>query len=830
MMGWKWSVVVTWAIAPVGVLALHVQGQNPDLSSRGEPVPLSIGGPAGARVYKPGRWAPVGIEVANPTDEGQVVTATFYFPLAPDVQYARRVFVPAHTRRLATCLVQTPLLESRDANAQQQFRKTFDLHAIVTAGSDSTRVLPGITGELVRNSFLVKHLEHISTAMFPHDSSVPESSSPAAYDAVIALRLSAGLSRRVGEFVRPVFPDSLYDLDALQHIVLHNNVPFEDAATVSALRAWLSRGGRLWIMLDAIDEANVRWLLGAPGAPTVVDRTELTDFQVVSVSEPGTADAQSHEQPVPFVRVVVDGAVVTHTVDGWPAAFWQNYGLGRVLFTTLGPAGWVRRARPGEINRLDPDRQAVFLPRPPLAELATRMLAPVESLPWDTAAWRDYLEQKIGYRIVDGRLVFVFLTVYIVGLAGAGWLAHWRNKTAHLAWGFPAWMVAASVPLAVLGWRSQATVPSTVAEAHHVLLHSDSQTAYARGAQAFYHSTPQELGVEGSAAGLVVPDGSGLEGTLRQLVFDDMHRWRWQNLRAPSGIRMTQLEQAIDLATPFRVEATLGPRGLEGRLTGLPSQPIEDALILMPDGEALSLHVHADGRIWAGAEDALVTGRYIAGSFLTDEQRRRQRLWDRARQLHVHTAYPRRPMLVFWAPPLANNIHFDGERQHLASALYHVGFQLTRPPPGTTVSIPATFLQLVPAAGPTGRGVATSYDPRVRSWVPLSIASDTWLRVVFPPELLPLTVRQLSVEMQVIAPNRPVELLLRKDQQVQVVDRRENPAGLVRYRLQDTEWLQLDEQGGAWLGLRVGEPLERSQRDPEWHVQYFRVSAEAELK
>lgn len=829
--------VLNLTVCPIAVCYLVViagvlPGQTPDLSGRREPVPLSIGSPAGARVYKPGRWAPVGVEIANPTDQPQFVAATFYFPLVPDFQFVRRLYVPAHARRLATCLVQTPVLESRDVNAQQQFRKTFDLHAIVTLEDGSDRVLPGMTGELTRNSFLVKHLEHLSSAMFPETEPMYDSAFARPYDAAVAMRLAAGLSRRIGEFQLPVLPASVQDLDALDHLIVHNRVPFQDAATVEAIRAWLMRGGRLWIMLDRVDPSDVQWLLGDRLTPQVVDRTELTHFQLVSTSEPPTVDTQEHERPVDFMRVLVDGADVLYTVDGWPAAFLQKYGMGRVLFTTLGAAGWVRRARPREINPLDPDRQAVFLARAPLSDVAGKFFAPIERLPWESQGWKPYLEEHIGYDIVPSRTVCVILASYVIGLAGLGALGCKLRRASLLAWGGPLWMVAWSVPLVVLAWWRQRDVPRTLVESQHVVLSNDSALAYIHSSSALFQDAPTEVHPASERMGPWLPEPHGLEGTLRRLVFEDFHRWRWESLRVPMGIRLAHQEQTTLLPDRFQVTATFGPKGVEGRIVGLPVPEIEDPILLLPDVEALALHIESQGKFWAGPADALAPGRYVAGSWMTDERRRRQSLMSAARRQRVHTGFPRQPTLVFWGTPLSTQVQYATgwePQRRLGTALYLCPVHFERPPAKTHAVIPSPFLTLVPVAGPTGRGVAASYDVQRREWLRMNVDSDTWLRVQLPKLLLPAVVTRVHLETQIEAPMRPVEIYLRGGKGPEPVDQFENTASVRRYDFTDQRLLELDKDGGLWIGLHVGEPKDKTGNIPEWQVQRWELFVEVDV-
>src|SRR4051812_14861719 len=64
--------------------------------------------PAGMGVLVPGRWGTVGVQVANPGDAAVEVLSSHFFPGAADVQFGRRLWVPARARRLASYPVRVP--------------------------------------------------------------------------------------------------------------------------------------------------------------------------------------------------------------------------------------------------------------------------------------------------------------------------------------------------------------------------------------------------------------------------------------------------------------------------------------------------------------------------------------------------------------------------------------------------------------------------------------------------------------------------------------------------------------------------------------------------
>src|SRR5690606_14602117 len=73
-----------------------------------------------------------------------------------------------------------------------------------------------------------------------------------AYNALIAARLVNGLSRRIAKFDTILLPGTVQDFQAIDHLMIDNTIPLEDAATAAAIRQWLFDGGRCWLMLDAM--------------------------------------------------------------------------------------------------------------------------------------------------------------------------------------------------------------------------------------------------------------------------------------------------------------------------------------------------------------------------------------------------------------------------------------------------------------------------------------------------------------------------------------------------------------------------------------------------
>src|SRR5262249_28141206 len=182
---------------------------------------------------------------------------------------------------------------------------------------------------------------------------LPRPDSPSAEAVLLArtFRHACGLDQIVYALEGGTLPPTAEAFDGIDHFVVASGRLARDPAGLRALRRWLERGGRVWVMLDRVGPDVVAPLLGEALDFEVVDRVGLTTFEVL-MQPAGRAPPdppQHHERPVEFVRVLLPpGERVRHTVEGWPAWFTRRVGRGTVVFTTLGPRGWFRPRTRGD--------------------------------------------------------------------------------------------------------------------------------------------------------------------------------------------------------------------------------------------------------------------------------------------------------------------------------------------------------------------------------------------------------------------------------------------------------------------------------------------------
>jgi hypothetical protein len=780
------------------------------------------GSAAGLRVQRPGFWTTVAFEALNSGDEPAELIASFYFRRDPSRQFNRRTWLPPHSRRFTLCPLLVPRLEPPGAHEV--------ICTVMDVTSGTPRVLPDPSGMLQRSILLGSSVDPVTTVMLPAPEAETESfrKNDEAANAAIAARLAGSHTRRINEVSRTLMPDLALSLESMDQLVLSNSTLFSDAATLAAVRQWLFGGGTLWIMLDRTGVAEVGELLGHDWHCSEVGRVDLNEFELqpqFSTLESG--GKREFEEPVEFVRVMLEDARVLYRIEGWPAAFVQNFGRGRVIFTTLGAAGWTRHAQPEDFPSSDSLRQAEYVAIPELASLATEMFAARPRNPVTADDLRYYLAKKIGYQIVSRTPVLMILGLFVLTLAVSGvwvWRIGQQPKLAAIA---PLLALAAAIPIGAMGMMTQRAIPQTVAIGQVVQVIPQGDSATIRGSLAFYHQTPTSLEVSGSAGGYFVPDRSDQDGTIHEMTWTDTDVWSWSNVRVPASVQTGPFEQSIRLETPCSAEATFTERGLEGRLFGGNWKTLEDPLIVAPGTRGMSARWESDGRFTSGPADLLGPEQFVAARILSDEQQRRQDLLRSVYSRRGATTFPHAPMLLFWSDPIPLPFQFSNEALRTGTALIQVPLTLQRPAADSRVTIPSSFLPFRSVAGPGSRGVAPTYQSATGEWVQSTSASETWLRVRVPEVLLPLRPERLSIHLQINAPSRRLDIVSFRGDRTVVLQSRNQPSGIFDFTIDGPEMLVMDEEGGFLIGLVISEPLTPGSTNAEWKIDDLQLTLDA---
>src|SRR5262245_11446418 len=771
--------------------------------------------PAGARTTLTESWGVLEFIVVNPGATPRDSRVLALFPEDRAVQYGRDVWVPAHTA-LTTWLPIGPAPKQPTATGRELEYLLYDR----TAGTDRL-ILPPADGERVRSRAVVYRSPEPSTAVlldYPSDDADPEhpnrpgSRAAEAMAFVRTVRVTAGLSEHASSVPAGPLPPIAEAFAGIDHLVVAGNRLAADPAGTQAVRQWVRQGGRLWVMLDLVDPTVAAPFLADELPFEVVDRASLTTVRLTR--PPARATDREFDRPVDLVRVLPGPAdQVLSSVDGWPAAFARTVGRGRVVFTTLGPAGWPRplaaRDRPGPTARPDPKA-----PRPastgslaPLEDLAGEVMGRPKPHPFTTEDLRPLLTEEIGYAVPGRPTAALILGVFLVALIGLGVGLRRSRRAERIGWLAPAAALGAGAVFLVMAETSRRAVPPTVATAAVADVVPGSDEAALHGLFAVYQPDSGPVPVASAAGATLDLDVEGLEGQARRRIQTDTDAWHYEGLGLPAGVRTGPFQATVQTGRVSAV-ARFGPDGVEGTLTAAAFRDPADGLILAPAREPIALRLGPDGRFTAGLADVLPAGQFLAGAVLTDRQQRRQAVYRKL----LSEALPRhlegRDLLFAWAEPAA--VPFAGREgaRAVGTALVVVALEFERPAGGTRVTIPSAFL-------PYRRWLeGRLQQPTLESSYPVEME----LRFQLPPSVQPLTVERATLTVRARGPSRRVTVGGLADGRPVTLTEVDNPVEPLRVEITDQRLLRPDDQGGMHLTVSVTN-IGDGPFDTAWRIE-----------
>ncbi len=585
-----------------------------------------IGATAGAHRYCPGKWSVVEFRAMNPTGESVEVQAELWFLDEPNFRFSRRATALPHSMVRSICPVLVP--------AAAAGKRSIELHSQQILPVPADAPLETLTPQelIMRAKPILLDSESptvgmISDLLFYHPPGYeleyhtgnyvmpPEPDDPI-YQLVLAAKRSRGLSRRVSAFDPEALPADPTCYSMLDVIVVSGDWIAQDPQGIVLVRDWVMHGGNLWITLDDVQQQTVSALLGDAFACTRVDRVELSDLTIEPAGEEGVPQQRDRlelDQPVPLVRMLVEGVTVTHTVDGWPAAFWQPYGDGRVYYTTLGPDAWMRPTTAQDPPPANRENDTVFFPRAALDDLAEDCITGSNPVRMDPQSLKPFLSQQIGYRIISRRTVLAALLAFCGLLAAAGIYAHRSGRAERLLSLTAGLAVAFGALFLIAGTATKKAVPSTVAMLARVVLEPGAGSGHAYGLLALYNQDASREPMGATGGGVFVPDLTAMGGTNRRITWTDEGVWHWEDLELPAGVRTAPFQQAVALPGTASCVASFGPDGLRGQVGPVGIDNLQDAIVAIAYQNAIATDIEPDGSFHAGPSDVLATGQYLAG-------------------------------------------------------------------------------------------------------------------------------------------------------------------------------------------------------------------------
>lgn len=787
--------IAIWLTLVSGLLA-----QEEESSSRRVNVSAS---PGGTQRFSRGDWTVLSVSGRNLTDSDREEVMSVYMGEDSSRQFAKQFWLPAGATRqsfLPVWVPESPLTEQQMSLSSMRLDESSGSEQITQdyIGMSVSNRSVMLTDQEVNTGLLMDRRPPDASGAIPEDTETLYAAIYAGRDSVVESPLGVGLITFNGNFLPPT-PRALDELD---QFILASDRIVADTAGLAQIRSWLRDGGRLWIMLDRTSESVVRALLGDEVDFTVVDRLELTDYDLASeatMTDPAISEPWSGETPVDFVRVLSDADDIPVRIDGWPAAIWQPVGRGEVLLTTLGARGWVKEEQLTAAYRTMCAR--VFELRN-VPEPHAEALLPI-------------LDDQIGYTIPARHVAALVLGVNAVLLCLiGGWWARQR-RLERLAFLIPVLAIISTVTLLAIGKRHATAVPSSVATGQLVQVFDSVGEAKVSTVRAIYSQDSGDLGLQSPYRTMTIPLRSEPSAGVARIRWDDTGASTWQGSPLPPGVLHATSDSTIQLADPIELRGTFDENGFVGDLRGVGSRSCSDALIVAAPGPATAVDIGADSNgiaVRGALSGLLAKDQFILGALLSDTQRMRQEALRQVLASPEKNPFGYQPSLLFWTEPFDLGVRFDDRFERGGgAALVSVPVRLRRPADGTRYQIPSTFVAIQPHAG--SRGVTSTFNPRTGDWLAMTKPSNTELSVRFPKTLLPLSIETITVHFRVSAPSRSVVLMGRIDGDPVELFRQDSPAGQLDATLDRVEALDLDDDGGLWLSVVVTKSESERERE-----------------
>jgi hypothetical protein len=799
--------------------------------------------PGGVRTTVTVGWATLDFTVTNFTDQDRIARVLVFYGGKPDVQYGRDVWVPAQSTVNSWLLV-GPAPKDEEAGTVDKIFPTRELQSLLYDRTDGkNRLILPREEERIR-SRVVRYQKRIPYTIIYQDDLPPEGfqfgqlpqPDPADLEAlrlVRTFRNTRELPTIVPALHVGALPPSPEAFEGLDHFVLASDRLAQDPAGMRALRQWVERGGKVWVLLDRVDPDVLAPLLGDAMDFQLVDRISLTNFEITEHRLGGTSSTfrpQTHERPVDFPRVLLPpGEFVRHTIDGWPVWFSRSVGKGKIIITTLGPRGWHLPISVEDIKKaLDPTLTPVPRHLPHFEVLGDEIQLPIQEETFPVAALEKSLMAEIGYAIVRQRTVVLVFAGFLVAALVLGFLLRRASRPELLGWLIPGAALVAAGVFVMLGISSRKAVAPTVAVGQLVEAVSGSPEAAIRGTMAVYRQESGDAPSGVEQGGIFEIDQSGLEGQTRRLIMTDMETWHWENMALPAGVRLASFRFNVQADEPIRATARFGPAGLEGQLSRGPFQEVGDALFYLPTRRHLAIALRDDGNFRVSSDDVLPTGQFLASSLLSDRQQRRQEVYREYLGKPLPAHLRGQPVLFAWANPVAMKFNMLPDARTTGEALLIAPLHLERPAPGDRVTVPGPLVETrrVTTAGPARMlwEANQSVNMRIRFQLPLAV--------------LPIEVERARLIARFDAPSRRVTISGSGKAGPIEVFAAVSPLDPLRIEIKQPELLKLDEQGGLEFNVALSDMLQGAEKpgqkrlegDEKWSISYLELEVTGKAK
>lgn len=782
------------------------------------PLQYGILSPVGGRPYLVDNWSVLGLRLTNSSDRDREARMLTFYGEAPDRQYGRDLWIPARAARSiwyeigppsrvpqGTVIELKSLLYDRTGGSEDLLRSREGPPVRSDLARFESRA-PGTTLMLDMDAELWEHA-HKRTSIEDEDKAQE------VRDLIRVFRSSNGVAGRVNLLRQRFLPPIPEALAGIEHFVLASERIAADPAGARALRAWVERGGSLWVMLDQVKVESLACLLGDALDLEVVDRMSLTTIDLrnsATNSFPETPRVREFEQPVEFVRVLAPRLNPLYTIGGWPVALLGQLGKGRVLFTTLGPRAWMRprTAQDGP----SPYTQFPALPvaEAPLHALFSELQQPRERPALAPADLRVQVGEQVSYPVVGRGNIGLLFGAFFVVFGATGAILARRQALEHAAWLGPLLAFLVTGIFLAIGFRSRGEVPPTVVEAQIIDAVTGLDEVQTSGLLGIYQPTPEPFPVGAEQGGQFQLVFADVENKVERRLRTDLSHWHWENLELTPVLHTAPFHRTAHTAAPVEARARFGPKGFEARMVGGAFRQIEDMLVSTPGRHTLPVRLEADGFISAAGADDLRGGTLVEGSLLSDRERMHKSLYEKLLAEPVPRSIANRTMLWGWTEPLETHFQLTPHPRLTGTALLAVPVQFEPSLPSLGITIPAAFVAWQ----------HQSQEGRPRELRPeFGVGKNMRFRFSVPASAWPFQVEHIELFARVFAPERSVSIQMLVGQKKVPLQSFTSPAGLIQVPVSERSLLQPDERGNLYVSIDVGNK-EAGQRElDEWRIE-----------
>ncbi len=763
-----WLVVLLGWTAP----ALGVQMQN--------------SGMTGTRIYRDGAWAQLGCTLSNDSDHDDSGLVVLNLRGMNQAQFAAEPWIPA--------------------KAQRQVRFAFYMTADAAEDQRSwparTQLIERTaTGERqadVNEMLLLLYKDAVSSVTIVDNKD--DARAGAARRIVRALRAQdTKLSPATTGLSQDDAPEQAAGWDAVDTLLIAADPITLEPAQIEALRHWLLKGGRLWIMLDMTPPKLGEALLGEAWKLTVLDTIELTQLDIDTSRR---SETLQFDYPVHLTRVVADDWEVTHTVRGYPAVLRKQVGRGEVLLTTLEARAWVSEDKEGQPvagNSLKALRW--WLQPSPHRQRQQQQIS----------AFEPMVSQQIGYRVLGLGPVAGVLGLYLLAMVAVGCYLMRQDRLQWLSiTGIALAMITAAL-LVVLGWSRQSQCPTTLAVAQIAHYAADVPCVTLDDRLSIYRAPHQQhrddLLLRGTG-GLAWPSLAAQGGQIMRFMQDENDHWAMHQLQLPTGaVSNVSLAQGQPLSQAVYASIGWDSQGrMHGRIVGPVADTLEDAMLSSHDGRA-AVHFEEPGSF---VEDGpLRDEQFMQSTVLTQKQQARLQVY---RNLFADAKFLETPRLLGWSEALSSGLELGEGVATDSDALLTLPIRYQRPgQPGSLIHLPFPLLSMSMLRHVEGVQSASLFAEESRKFVDtVQQSGEVVMRFDVPPALLPLQLQKLEVYADITALGRQVDLVVYRGNQLAAVRSIDNPNQSYTFTLEADDLPTLAADGWFGLGLRVKDSPQAS--------------------